>query len=677
MADITIHRCTLRIVRHGGWCWGPEPQKLLHGALKALPQLLALELGKYWTDDFDDEIATPIKINVPIRLEELVAVSNETLNEGRFEYSTEFSLLGQKINSAVHAALVKQQSPPASTPNSQSRQDLDRETEPPRADNRSILVEVLRSWQKESVLVLRLAAFSAASLEAWYATIVRTIDHYDLPSESDTKTVARLVEEISCVFPTVTETRAAILRRRLIVLTEVMTRLNVSVCSRALLLELERILPIRVGKQIEEGEERITTNGSTDVTPDSQISQAEISLSKGIFESETSARSSFELSHSGSNETDNTAGESFSTMTSGAARTRLEAPATKLTLRRLAYQAHNDASALPFLMLGPLSRLGYLKTLTAVLAASNSTDAAPIFATALAYKVSAPPARGWRRDEKAIATASLFAGLEQPAEGTLLAELARILSTQLSPLEATLSGALIAGHNQDQPLLLLRTKGDGLSGFLLLDVEGLFPIQWAKDIVALRSTLIQLDSSVVLIPGDHAETTLLRWMDEQGFRFVTDALPARSEHWRALRRPPLGRWWTNDGFTSESLLVEAAQCIPVALEDALALWQMVAIERPAMPLARDSEMERHLTMTTGVGLGTIAWELWRERGTTAPHLALERFRDLDARVRYSRDTIHVSLPLGRRFQDLVDNHFLDDVNDAPWFSGRTLTFGLG
>ena len=149
-------------------------------------------------------------------------------------------------------------------------------------------------------------------------------------------------------------------------------------------------------------------------------------------------------------------------MTSGA-RGRARSSCKEATLRRLAYQAHHDASALPFLMLGPLSRLGYLKALTAVLAASNSTDAAPIFATALAYKVAAPPARGWRRDEKAITTASLFAGLEQPAEGTLLAELARTLSAQLSPLEP-LGGALIAGHNQDQPYCFW-TKGDGLSGF--------------------------------------------------------------------------------------------------------------------------------------------------------------------------------------------------------------------
>jgi hypothetical protein len=347
---------------------------------------------------------------------------------------------------------------------------------------------------------------------------------------------------------------------------------------------------------------------------------------------------------------------------------------TRPSLRRLAYQGRHDASALPFLLLGPLSRIGYLKTLAAVLDASNSIDVSPIFATALAYKILAPPARGWRRDPAATASASLFAGLEEAATEPSLVELARAVSAQLSPLEATLSGILIAGHNQGKPLLLLSTKGEGLAGFLLLDVEGVFPIQWAKDIVDLRPALIQLDSSVILIPHAHADTIVLRWLDEEGFRFVTDAPPARSEYWRPLRRPPLGRWWTNDVFTSDSLLAQAAEYMPTALEDAEELWQVLAIERPSIPLADDSVLERQVTMAAAVALGTIAWELWRERESTAPQLALQRFGDLDARVDYSRDAVTVSLPLGKRFLDLQSHGMLDEVNDVPWFNGRKLNF---
>jgi len=213
-----------------------------------------------------------------------------------------------------------------------------------------------------------------------------------------------------------------------------------------------------------------------------------------------------------------------------------------------------------------------------------------------------------------------------------------------------------------------------MNGFLLVDVEGVFPIQWAKEIEGLSQTLLQLNSSVVLIPSAHADPSLLRWMDDQGFRFVTDATPTRTEQWRCLRRPPVVRFWTNDDFTTESLLVRAAEPMQDVLEDALALWQLIAIDRPAIPLADDSTLDMHLSLTSSVALGTIAWDVWKEREQTAPHLVLERFADFNARVDYSRDRVTVSLPLGKRFLDLQSHGLLDEVHDVPWFDGRTLVF---
>jgi len=67
------------------------------------------------------------------------------------------------------------------------------------------------------------------------------------------------------------------------------------------------------------------------------------------------------------------------------------------------------ASALPFLLLGPLSEMGYLKTLAATMDAANASNLLPLFATALAYKVLAPPARGWRRDATMVDAAKAFA----------------------------------------------------------------------------------------------------------------------------------------------------------------------------------------------------------------------------------------------------------------------------
>jgi len=44
-ADIVVRRCAVRVVRHGGWSWGPQPQRLVDQVLAALPSLIAARLG--------------------------------------------------------------------------------------------------------------------------------------------------------------------------------------------------------------------------------------------------------------------------------------------------------------------------------------------------------------------------------------------------------------------------------------------------------------------------------------------------------------------------------------------------------------------------------------------------------------------------------------------------------
>ena len=47
-----------------------------------------------------------------------------------------------------------------------------------------------------------------------------------------------------------------------------------------------------------------------------------------------------------------------------------------------------------------------------------------------------------------------------------------------------------------------------------------------------------------------------------------------------------------------------------------------------------SRLERSVTLAAALALGTLAWTLWRGRELTTPLLALERFGDLGARVRF-------------------------------------------
>src|SRR5262245_9186509 len=72
---IEIQHCCLRIVRRGGWSWGPDVNALTRGAVKRLPELLAAYGAGTDLDATDDRvIAAPLRVTIPIRLGELAAL---------------------------------------------------------------------------------------------------------------------------------------------------------------------------------------------------------------------------------------------------------------------------------------------------------------------------------------------------------------------------------------------------------------------------------------------------------------------------------------------------------------------------------------------------------------------------------------------------------------------------
>lgn len=329
------------------------------------------------------------------------------------------------------------------------------------------------------------------------------------------------------------------------------------------------------------------------------------------------------------------------------------------------------ASALPFLMLGPLSRTGYLETLAATFAAAGFLDDLPLFAAALAFKALPPPERGWRRTSTALGTAAACAGLLDPVSGEDLTVLSRRVSGCLEPLAADLAASLLAGHEPGRPLLLA-TAGDGL---LLAEVDGVFPIAWASGFAGLSPILARLGDETLLVPAGIATPALLREIDAKGACFVTAAPPTRGERWRPLRLPGGDRAWTNDPAAPG--LARQAAGLAVAEEGASRLWNTLGVERPSLPAAADPALDRHLTLAAGSALGMLAWTLWREREPVDPVLALERFGDLEARVRFRDDAVQVLLPLGRRHRDLFEHRLLEPVRDAVWLGGRVLEFGGG
>ena len=58
MADVVVRHCTIRVVRHGGWSWGPQPRVLLDHVLRQVPNLIAAELDRLFPEKgVEQEIA--------------------------------------------------------------------------------------------------------------------------------------------------------------------------------------------------------------------------------------------------------------------------------------------------------------------------------------------------------------------------------------------------------------------------------------------------------------------------------------------------------------------------------------------------------------------------------------------------------------------------------------------
>ena len=119
------------------------------------------------------------------------------------------------------------------------------------------------------------------------------------------------------------------------------------------------------------------------------------------------------------------------------------------------------ASALPFLLLGPLAQTGYLSALTPALQPVGLESQTAVFATALAYTVLGPLERAWRRQPEDLAAAAAFAGLGTPVPGQALTEFARVADPALPALDAVVTRALAEGHTAGEPLVLVGAGGTG------------------------------------------------------------------------------------------------------------------------------------------------------------------------------------------------------------------------
>ena len=313
-------------------------------------------------------------------------------------------------------------------------------------------------------------------------------------------------------------------------------------------------------------------------------------------------------------------------------------------------------SALPFLLLRPLHRVGFLDTVEVGCRVADHAKLVLAFATALAYKVLPAPERGWRRAPGIVAAAAAVAGLADPVDEKAIVALAEAATTLMSPCMAVLARSLAAGHDAARPWLVVASEGEPL----LVDPEGLFPVCWGRELVTIVA-----GARAVVIDARAAAPELLAALDAAGTRFITDAPPTRHERWRRIRAG--SALWTNDPVGADDQLARSADLLALGEDVEVVMTELAA--RPVALSDRGGVLDRNLAVVAGAALAALAQALWRDREPTSPILALRRLGDLPAHVRRRGRTIEVRLPVGPRRADLERSRCLGDV-PTPW--GRVI-----
>jgi len=178
MADVIIHHCTLRVVRRRGWSWGSGPQQLLKAAAAALPLLIARKIGELFPDDTDSEISERVRLTIPIKLSELLALGSQPAAYAETNLSPSAAGLDRRLTAAVargferEVAALKGEGPTLDIANHTSEfaaQQHDSET----TQGHHVL-RLLLGWKRQGELDVHLTAFAEQELEAWYRALLAT-----------------------------------------------------------------------------------------------------------------------------------------------------------------------------------------------------------------------------------------------------------------------------------------------------------------------------------------------------------------------------------------------------------------------------------------------------------------------------------------------------------------------
>jgi hypothetical protein len=629
--DVTIRRCTLRVTRRGGWSWGADAPSLVRRAIERLPAMLERRLGALGESlpaDFD--MVQPLRLRVSLQRQEWAELSGGSELSAPTRVRLE-AAIDSAVTQALPATMVESaRTVEVSEKDAMTSEAADTSTQSPLADlashsQPSALWKLLLQWRTDGKLLAQLASLGEPVLLMWLERLIE-VETSRAPATPDEADVPELWQEV-CALPLLMPAGSA------------------RTLARGLIFALE--LKARWAPGSSQTRELLARFCAHD--------------SPAALDTPLKAAQSAE-----------TAG--FPGAPAAATRLLTTDPATVSAPGAPSFDSAFEVDipcALPFLLLTPLARCGYLATLAAALEAANASSLAAGVALGLAHKCLAAPQRGWLRDAGALAAATAFAGLPR-YDNELILNAGRALRPQLAVLDSCTTDQLIRGHRPEACWLV---ASGALDALVLFDEDGLAPV--ATGSLTALAARIAPSAGVLFLPAQAASAEHLDTLDELQIPYASDANLVSRTSAVSFIAPDGTRLWVSVHGAQQGRARALAERGATLTEAALVSWSAVHAARNAQRPGVDASFETSLSLAACFALSAIARALWMHRASTTALATVENFADLDAHVRVTPEGVQVTLPMGRRAWDLRDHGLLADVRDVPWLGGRVVTFGVG
>lgn len=377
MVALRIRYCRLRLVRHGGWSWGPDRRRLLEQATHRLPAWLMQALAAQLADHDDDVTVAHLQLRIPIRMAELTALAPADADGS---VSAAPAALAARARTILAHALANLPGQPSilSMPAPALAAAMPADVAIPFP-----VLDVLTAWHRTGALAQRFAAADGATLAAWVQAL--------LDEMAQQAATGALHAQLDAVSP---------------VLAQIVDLLEDAASNTpALIQSVDRLLQSLAAPP------RSASNDTGQPAAPATASAPP----------DAARREQRRAEHAVMN----------------VLRTPAMRPRTA-PLRQPQRVPVAVDSVLPFIVMGILARRGYFAGLRAALASAALLDQSFCFAAAMAYKLAPPPRGGWARSAATHRVAAVMCGQDEPPDNASMARFLRGFSSTCAPLDASL-----------------------------------------------------------------------------------------------------------------------------------------------------------------------------------------------------------------------------------------------